>query len=219
MFKKPYHRKFYRKKYNNKRGATVGLVNKIVTRQIKKNTELKCIDSTIGLNMDTGCNSILLNGLFIGPSSYNRIGSRTIIRSIQLSLDAKVNSSGVDQNLRIIVYTKVQNQGVSELAGTAYNKIYSTATPLSVRNLSYIKEYKVLYDNKFDLGAITKTSSQRNIKKYIKCNIPVVYNLQGTGTAQDIDQNALYLLCLGDEPAGQTASSLVGYVRVRYTDN
>lgn len=219
MFKKPYRRKLYRKKYNNKRSATVGLVNKIVTRQIKKNTELKTIDSTIGLYMDTTVNSVLLNGLFIGPSSYNRIGSRTIVKSIQLSLDAKVNSSGVDQNVRVIVYSKVQNQGASETAATAYSKIYSTSTPLSVRNLSYIKEYRVLYDNKFDLGAISKTSSQRTIKKYIKCNIPVVYNLGGAGTAADIDQNALYVLCIGDEAAGTSASALVGYVRVRYTDN
>lgn len=218
MFKKPYHRKFYRKKYN-KRGATVGLVNKIVTRQIKKNTELKCIDSTIGIGMDTVGNSVLLNGLFIGPSAYNRIGMRTIVKSIQLSLDAKVNSSGVDQNVRVIVYSKVQNQGATETAATAYNKIYSTGTPLAVRNLSYIKDYRVLYDNKFDLGAISKTSSQRTIKKYIKCNIPVVYNIGGAGTAADIDQNALYLLCIGDEAAGTSASALVGYVRVRYTDN
>lgn len=218
MFKKTYRRKFYRKKYN-KRGATVGLVNKIVTRQIKKNTELKCIDSTIGIGMDTGCNSVLLNGLFIGPSVYNRIGLRTIVKSIQLSLDAKVNSSGVDQNVRVIVYSKVHNQGALESGAQAYSKIYATATPLAVRNLSNMKDYRVLYDNKFDLGAITKTSSQRTIKKYIKCNILVDYNIGGTGTATDIDQNALYLLCIGDEAAGTSASALVGYVRVRYIDN
>lgn len=223
MFKKPYRRysgvKTYRKKYYNKRGATVGLVNKIVTRQIKKNTELKALDSTIGIEMNTTGNSVLLNGIPLGTAINHRIGMRTIVKSIQLSLDAKVNSGGVDQNVRVIVYNKVQNQGALETAATAYNKIYATVTPLAVRNLSYIKEYRVLFDNKFDLGAISKTSSQRTIKKYIKCNIPVVYNLGGAGTAADIDQNALYLLCIGDESAGTSASALVGYVRVRYTDN
>lgn len=223
MFKKPFSRfrggfKSYRKKYYNRRKATVGLVNKIVTRQIKKNTELKSIDSTIGIGMDTGGNSILLNGLTLGSAVYQRVGMRTIVKSIQLSLDVKVNSMGVDQNVRVIVYSKVSNQGASETAATAYNKIYSSVSPLAVRNLLNIRDYKVLYDNKFDLGAITKTSSQRTIKKYIKCNIPINYNLGNSGTAADIDQNAIYLLCIGDEDAGINASILVGYARVRFTD-
>lgn len=222
MFKKTYRRysgvKTYRKKYYNRRKATVGLVNKIVTRQIKKNEELKYVDTTIGLAMTTGCNSILLNGLSLGSTASQRIGIRTRVKSIQLSLDAKVNDSGVDQNVRVIVYSKVQNQGAAESGATAYNKIYNTGTPLAIRNLAYIKDYRVLYDNKFDLGAISKPSSQKNINKYIKCNIPINYNSGNAGTAADIDQNALYLLCIGDEAAGATASSIVGYARVRYTD-
>lgn len=207
-------KKFYRR--NNV--ASVGVVKRIVSKTLQRQNELKVLDSVVGLNANTSADQTHLNVCQQGDAMNQRNGQRIFIKSVQLSLDVKGASAGVDQTITVALLRLKQNNGASANASTNYGLAYSATSPLALRAISTQSQVEVIRRWVIDLNRVEESGSERIIKFYKKMNLPVYYNATNGGTVADIDKNALVLIARGDEAQGTTSATVVGYARVRFTD-
>lgn len=175
----------------------------------------------------------LLNGLNSGTAVYNRIGSKTTIKSFQFR--ASIDPVGAQANtdvVRIIVfYDKNANKTLPTLASLIESK-NAIGTPLSniddMRNIDNTERYKILYDQEFYLPAVSGTPFITSFNSeypgvidwYKKLDLPSQYT--GTQivtvlpTIAEITSGSLYMMMYSSVATGYTVS---GVARIRFEDN
>lgn len=185
-------------------------------RQFPKG-ELKYTDITISNASDTTGLYTLLNGLRVGNAATQRIGQNISIRSIQYNLLVLVTAgTGTDQMARwAFVVDKQANAAAMTTA------MYLTADSWSAFPLlEYRRRFKTIINKVTTLNATGEPNSFRLWRGYIKFKRPIVteYNTADNGTIADIASNSLYLYNIGTMAPGVTAGTLVGRIRIRYSD-
>ena len=164
----------------------------------------------------------LLNGLTQGTTASTRIGRRINIKSIQWMFDAESSTTSLWNGIRYMLVLDKQ----ANAATPAFTDIYDVAQPTTLRNISNMPRFQVLFDSQevIMVGPNVGTPQTESIvtahKGYLKCNIPVQYNVGTAGTVGDIQTNALYFVMIGNSGSGTLFDVQVfnGQVRIRYSD-
>ena len=168
---------------------------------------------------------LLLNGLSQGTTASTRIGRRVTVKSVQWAFDAATSSSTTWTANRYMIVQDTQANG----AGATFADIYATAQPSTLRNMSNMPRFKVLYDSKSFImigdnagvgsSAYDVDSLATAHQGYIKCTVPVQYNSGNSGTVADIQTNALYFVMIGNGTTSVTDVNIAaGTARIRFSD-
>lgn len=176
------------------------------------------MDTTINVAVDQVGNFTLLNGLAPGSGASQRIGQKVMVMSMEFRLNTRVTATtGIDQIHRLIFLQDCQANGVAPAALTDF---LSAANYQGLRQLNNRKRFKCLKDYYISLNAASEPGGQKAIYKYMKLRKPIVveYNAGVAGNITDIVSNSIYFIAIGQQAAGANAGTVVGYIRLRYTD-
>lgn len=180
-------------------------------------TEFKCIDNTVSLNMDAdvAAHIQLLNACAPGSAINQRVGRQTTMRSMEVRLQTYATpTTGTDQVHRVIIVYDKQANATALTAAEVLNAVDIN----SPRNLNNRKRFRILLDRLFTINAAGEPGTKRNIIAYQRFYLPVEYNAVGGGTIADITTGSLYIIGIGNNAIGATAGTCNGQVRIRYTD-
>lgn len=174
----------------------------------------------------------LLNGVAVGSDYTERVGRKTLNKSIYIrgrvqteaSLTAAVGAIPAQQARMIIL---VDNQ--PNAATPATTDLLNTATPESQLNLNNRDRFKILHDETFVfdpyLYSTTATQSYASTSKQIHdvkyhrfINEETIFNGNGGATIAGMSSGAIYMFWIGSEAAGATDINFTGSTRVRYND-
>lgn len=172
----------------------------------------------------------LLNGTVPGTQSYQRVGRKINMTSIQLrgyigatAFAAPVTS---DTEVRImLVYDKQANTAgfaITDLLKSQLNAGTTSSLCNDMLNLDNRDRFTILKDMTVALayqnsGAANSTQGSVtvvDVNCYLKCNLETIYNSGTAGTIGDIQTGSLYLVTIGDVANYSYYCS----TRVRYTD-
>jgi len=183
--------------------------------------ELNFKDTTLSLSFDSSGSLTLLNGLTQGTTSSTRIGRRVTVKSIEWRFNCSTSTLTNWTSNRFMIVVDTQ----ANAATPAFTDIYDSLSPSTLRNVSNMPRFKVLYDSdEFIMIGNLSTSPgndliARAFKGYLRVNIPVQYNVGTAGTIADIQTNAIYFVAVGNSSASTTNTDVFNsQVRVRYTD-
>lgn len=146
---------------------------------------------------------------------------KVAIRSIDIRLRASTTAAtGVEQFGRFFLCWDRQ---ANATAPAAITDVILTNAVTSPRNLAARRRFKIILDKTYAMGATatsTGTQTSRVFKYYLKLRRPVQveFNTANNGTIADIVSNSLYIMTTGNIAAGDTDHSLIGNIRIRYTD-
>jgi len=178
--------------------------------------ELKAVDVSGSPGFNTGATCTLINGVARGDEISERIGRKTTMKSIQIRI--KATSGTATEACRFLVVYDKQANAAALTAATVLN----AATVEDMKNLENRSRFWILHDEQFVMGASGGTTgipTMRELSWYRKVKLPVIYNSGDAGTVADITTGSLYVITIGSEAPGATASSAVMRSRVRYADN
>ncbi len=163
----------------------------------------KAITGTPISNCDTTGQLVLLNATIPGTSIDRRLAQRIYLTSGMLFAEAKVTANtGLDQFQRVMIVIDHQPNG----ATPAIMDVLVSATTYSQVNLNNRHRFTVVADKHYHLNAAAEPDSQKNFSMKLPALL-TSYNAGSAGTIADIATNAVYVLTLGSEPAGNTAGS------------
>jgi len=178
-------------------------------------------DTTINGGADTSGSIFLLNGLQTGGSTSQRIGRKIFIKQIVGNFRVRSRTTTLINDFRVaLVLDRQANAADTNLI----TNVYDAVNPVSLRNIGNGSRFVVLQTwedcNIGDVATVAQQTEKTLItyKYYKRCNIPVTYNSANAGTIGDIQTNALYLICMGSQAAGEGASLVEGTFRIRYTE-
>lgn len=178
-------------------------------------TEFKYIDTNIALASDTTGAILLLNGSAEGVGPSQHVGRRTVIRSIELKCTNLVTAgTGTDQRQRTVLVYDSQPNGVALTIAEVLNTVNTNA----FRNMDYRMRFKILMDKTVNLNASGESGSAEAWKFYQRVYLPVNYDATADATIASISTGSLYIFTIGTNVAGNTAGTLGGEARIRYTD-
>lgn len=196
--------------YSKRRGA---MKPRVYSRP--SGVEFKAVDTTINSESNSTGEVTLLNGLARGDDVDARVGRKVVMKSVQLQLRPRVTvTTGLAQICRImLVYDKQTNAAALTIA-----QVLQNASISGLRNLENRDRFVVLMDQFIELSASGNQGDFKHFNKYLRCNLPVIFNSGDAGTIADITTGSLYLITVGSEAAGDTDANVFGYSRVRFED-
>lgn len=180
----------------------------------------------------TGSFTLLANPT-LGSDFNNRIGRKVILKSVYIRgrVLTETASAGVEavvsaQQGRMIIFIDMQPNG----AAPAVTDLLVEATPSSQLNLNNRDRFRIVSDSQyvfdpyyFNSSTATQTYSStanqiKNVKKYKKLNLEMIFNGVNGGTIADITSGALYMFWIGSKAASATDINAILSTRVRYMD-
>lgn len=227
-------------RYQNKR---IHRLEKKV-KQIEYDTEVKHLDYVFtAVEMsDSGSvgNTLLVNGLAQGTTSFTRIGDEVNFTSIQVrgTISHQLNNPALNHSptYRLIIVRDMQPNGAAMTFGNLLDLSLITEPVYAPRNMDYIDRFKIYYDKVGVLNPnfqfitsgtgtplITTTTQvgdvARSIKFFKKLNFKTNYGLANAGNISDIARNSLYFLFISDETGASNNGPLFnGGMRLYYKD-
>lgn len=222
-------------------GAPSGLYNLSTSSKEYKfvDVNLGTIGATTLLPASGAASFVLLNGLQLGTSAFQRIGNKIAMKSCYWSVAFALNSlntvadatSGTPQVpvRMMIVYDKQTNGSLPALSDLLSDKsgiANATARFIDVNspnNLNNKDRFIVLCDKRFMLSS--QGTGSRILKKYKKLSTSVAYKSGATvGNVTDITSGGLYFIAYIDGDLGGNANPdigvyMTGDIRLRYQDD
>lgn len=185
-------------------------------RYYKKSTkEFKQILLAPTIPMNSAGSVTLLNGLERGDDLGYRDGREVNFRSIEMKFsNFSTVGTGITQIHRMLL---VQDKNPNATT-PAILDILTGASSVATRNLNNRKRFKILWDKVVVVNGSGLSGTTRYTKKYKRLNIQTVYNQLDVNDITAIQQNALFLVCIGSSPTGTTAGTLFGAISVRFTE-
>jgi len=184
--------------------------------------ELNFKDTTLGsISFDNAPTLTLINGLAQGTTASTRIGRRVNVRSIQWRFNCSGSTTTSWTSNRYWIVMDMQ----SNAAAPQFTDIFDTADPSTLRNISNMQRFKVLFDSDEFIIAGNLAAPNNSMlacahKGYLKVNLPVQYNAGSAGTIGDIQTGSIYFITVGNSSSGTTNTDVFNSaIRIRYSDN
>lgn len=208
-------------RYNRKFGT------KAAARAVAMSKETGYIDvanTTYALN--TTGSIALLNTVAQGTSVNTRVGKKILMKGLQCRGFMIGDSTAVDNDVAyLIVYDKRPTGALP-----AITDILVTASSAAMNNDANSGRFKilkrcddVLIGNPSLTGAVANALTEATMKStdwYLDLKgLPVVYKAAATGAIADIEEGALYLVTVGQTPAGTADANMVAAFRMRFFDS
>lgn len=187
--------------------------------------ELKVVDTLVATaNLTLTAGFALLNGVGQGSDYTQRIGRRTIMKSIfvRFTLYPNVaNSAPIGDFARVIVLYDCQSNAAAPVAADVLSVAADYLSPLNLNNRD---RFKILHDkiismnpNVYTAGALTAGDPiNKSWKFFKKINMETIFG--GTNaTVGSIQTGSIYLMYMS---AGATSYSTLAYnARIRFIDS
>ena len=181
--------------------------------------EQKFIDrgvATVQLN-STG-SITLLNGCVPGSTATTRVGTKSVLTSIQFHGQAFTDSTTTAVNFALyIVWDKNPNA-----ATPAITDYLVEVNPASFPNLNNRARFVTLWKHKGSvIGTAAAPTSEGSVvipDMFKKTALTTIYNTGTAGTVGDIQQGALFLIAISDTSSGTADAQLQFNTRVRFLD-
>jgi len=188
--------------------------NTLLLRRLRNSEEKKYLDTAVNLTVAIAGNAaqvLLLNGLAQGNTASTRIGNKITMKGLQLRLNAKAGNGEADgQVVRFLLCAEKKPEG----SASGWTSICATADTLANYFMTLNNNMIVLWDETY---ALDSSQFQLPIKKWIDLKGLVAdYSRGNAGTIADFQQNSIYLMV--NTLNNTVATTLVGNVRLRYTD-
>jgi len=185
------------------------------------------------LSMNTTGTFTLLAAPVPGSDFTNRIGRKTLIKSVYIrgivtaelaDQDGPVVGISGAQLGRMIIFADMQPNGAAPIVTDLLTSANSTAQ----LNLNNRDRFRIYCDKCFAIEAyaysttagasVASLSNAYNVKKFKKLNLETIYNAGTAGTIADIQSGALYMLTIGNRAAGTDDCTAALSTRVRFVD-
>lgn len=188
----------------------------------RRTGELKTIDvDPNGLAVTTTPNIVLLNGVAVGTDFTDRIGRKTVMRSLYFrGAMYPADTVTVDTVNRIMIVYDAQSNG----AAPGITDVLKSSSPVSQLNLNNRDRFRVLWDKCISAGGSQNTATQAvsnggnnfYLKKFKRLKHEVLFG--GTTNAiGSIQTGSLYLITLSNVAATDNMTLLYS-TRVRFED-
>lgn len=168
---------------------------------------------------DTTGSIVLLNTVAQGAAVTQRVGKKIMMKSLQCRGIVKSNSATtVADCATLIVLDKRPTGSLPNITD-----ILNTASSASFNNDANAGRFRILKrTDKSLIGNATTPATggeAYNADFFLDLRgFQTVYKAAGTGAIGDIEENALYLVTVGDNAAGNTAVTLNLGFRLRFVD-
>jgi hypothetical protein len=178
--------------------------------------EVKTLTTAINQVADSTGAVVLLNGMSQGTTASTRVGRQVVIRDVEYSLAFYATpTTGIDQIDRFLLVFDRQSNG----SAPTITDILESNSPFALLNKDTSSRFVVIVDNVKSVNASAEPESNvltghvtRRVNKLVQ------FNAGNAGTIADINTGGMFLVSLGNLAAGATAGSIIGRVRVAYTD-
>ena len=157
----------------------------------------------------------------VGAGPLNaRIGRELFIRSIQVRGSLEAGTTASVAHARMIVVYDRRPTGILP----TYNTVMSAIAPTAFINSANYPRFRILLNKGY---AVTGQNALGNrtdqsyfvIDEYVKVKDIISYKNANTGTIDDIEQGAVYILWVADTAAGTASPIARVAMRMRYDDN
>ncbi len=155
----------------------------------------------------------LINDIDQGDSNETRDGDSVVIQNVDCRYFATIHGSATNTSIRaMVVSDNAVNGAVFTLANLLHNATVNDGI-VSQINMLFRKRLFIHYDRVHHLSQTGMNNISGKFKKRIK--FKTIYDASGNGVA-DIQDNALFLVLLSNEPTNTPAITFSS--RVRFTD-
>lgn len=160
-------------------------------------TEVKSLYGVGDLDVDTGGEIQLLNGMQRGTADGTRIARR--INMIALELRAYVSTpvDADEQTGRLMIVYDRQPNGIA----LAITDVINTSNPVGVKQYDNDKRFEILYDETYCIRKHGTEFKQPHFEIEIPMNHIVHYNSGNAGSVADILYGSLYVISVGNVAA------------------
>ena len=184
---------------------------------------MKFIDpATLGTNVGSAGQVNLLNGVVAGTDYNQRIGRKTLIKSLLIRYTINPVASTVNPNgdvVRVMVIYDNQTNG----ALPSVSDVLQSAFFQAPMNLNNRDRFKVIYDKfhpmaafAYSAGALTTGSPiTKNVTKYKKCSLDCIFS-GTTAAVGSIATGGIYVLTISMTNA---VSNINFDCRIRFIDS
>lgn len=187
-------------------------------------TELKFKDTTLNVTTMAINNvtfspisaSLLLNGLVPDSTASGRIGRKVNIKSIYVrgTFQMAASSTGSGQCRMLLFWDKQANGALCSVTD-----VLATDAFTAVNNISNTDRFMTISDQIINpITVATAGPSQVAFQIYKKVNLSTQFNAGTAGTIADISSGALYVMFAQSGAVAVAAPTVVGTVRIRYSD-
>lgn len=210
------------KTYKKKKSYKKKKVHSLRFMKAPKGPELKTYDEVNTLSptsVVTGASGIvtLVGGMAQGVGENTFLGNSITLKSILMTIGVGLTGGASTTRLRCALVIDTQPAGAAgtvpvfndifllqNIAGTSYQ------SPMNLQGSR--GRFKIIWDKFYDLGNVGGLLSIREVKKYLKMNIPITFN-----TVPAPNHTDLLFVSLSDQAVN--APSLVLQTRLRFIDN
>lgn len=183
--------------------------------------EVNFVDLGVGnYAMDTTGTVTLINTIPQGASQNQRIGKRCYLKSLLIRGFAFANTTGVINDVvHMIIYDKRPTGSLP-----AITDILTSTNSVSFMNDTNTNRFEVIRrsDNILIGSSTAPMATGREaltVDQFIPLKKrPMIFAAAGTGAIGDIEEGALYLVTVGNNPPGTTAATLSVAFRTRFTE-
>jgi hypothetical protein len=180
---------------------------------IKKllNVEDKYNDSQAATAIANAATYALMNGLQLGNTSVTRNGQSIKCADFQFTATLTMAAAATTTFFRMIIFV----DSASNATVPGVSDVYQDCTTVrSMRQVAYIKRFKVIYD---ELIALDTNNPLCVISKTFSLSHHTEFNTGNAGTIADIASGSLYLLMFSDQAVNTPTISYWG--RHSFVDN
>lgn len=186
-------------------------------------SELKFIDTLLANSPIPAAGALtLVNGVAQGTDFTNRIGRKTVIKSLLFNASVVYNAAGslpIGDICRLMVVWDSQ----ANSAAPAVTDILATADPYSGMNLNNRDRFQIIWDKRFAMnpatyaaGALTAGAPNTKwITKYKRCHKECIFSNTGA-TIASIQTGSIYFLQISQNTANCSTNM---YIRIRFVDS
>lgn len=170
-----------------------------------------------GYGMDTTGSITLLNQIPQGVSVNDRVGKRLCLETLQVRGSFEAGSTAIFNKVALLVVYDKRPSGTLP----SITDILEAANSTALNNTQNEGRFDVLF--RIDEGMVggatllDTTYSVADFEVDLQGR-PTTYKALGTGAIADISEGALYLVTVGDNPAGTAAVTAPLQIRVRFSD-
>ncbi|WP_445775606.1 capsid/nuclear shuttle family protein, partial [Shewanella sp.] len=170
-------------------------------------------------DLDTTGNVTLIPTIPQGTTVSTRVGKRVMIKSLQIRGLANSNSATtIALGSYMIVHDKRPTVTIP-----AVTDILVSANFNSFTNDNNTSRFTILKRKNFTFIGNENTAGEQtdktgyHVNDFLRINKNMSFNALGTGVIADIDEGALYLLCVGNQTGTAAAGLTIGF-RTRFVD-
>jgi len=174
--------------------------------------ELKYNDTSFNTDATTTGTVVSLATIGAGDTALTRDGNKIIVRSFELRVALELEAVTQNATVRMVL---VRDKNPNGLQFSAFNSVFDTVSPQSLRIIGALSRFDILMDKTFCINNNSGAVQKYFFKKYVKVRDNNLISYQD-GTAAVPYSNNYSLIYCSDVAAGIADVNVNGQCRMRF---